>query len=191
MFTPTISLNNLQIFQRNATDKLSGTFNVHTGMNDIFKLSTIQSFNYRDHNNYYSGECSQLYGATGELFPPKQSRDSIDLFVPDMCRTVPFDYERDETVHGVTGYRFSGGRRAVDNGTEFPENACFSGGSTEFVPSGVMNISACRYGSPVFISFPHYYAGDQFYVNEVEGLKPDKSKHESYFTLEPVSCAMN
>lgn len=50
----------------------------------------------------------------------------------------------------------------------------------------MMNISSCRYGSPVFMSFPHYYAGEEFYLNEVEGLAPNKEKHESYFTLEPV-----
>lgn len=161
-------------------------------MNDIFKLSTIQSFNYRDHNNYYAGECAQLYGSTGELFPPKQSRDSIELFMPDLCRTVPFDYERDVTVHGVSGFRFSGGRRSIDNGTEFPENLCYADGSEEIVPSGVMNVSACRFGSPVFISYPHFYAGDQFYADQVEGLEPaDKDKHQSYFTLEPVSRAIH
>lgn len=154
-------------------------------MNDITKLGTIQNFNYLKHNKYYSGECAKLYGSTGELFPPKQSRDSIDLFMPDMCRTIPFDYEKDVDVHGVTGYRFVAGVRALDNGTDFPENSCLFQ-EDEFVPSGVMNISACRYGSPVFMSFPHFHDADQYYLDAVEGLEPSKEKHESFFTLEPV-----
>lgn len=105
-----------------------------------------------------------------------------------MCRSIPFDYEREEIVHGLTGYRFSGGLRALDNGHNFPDNACYGNEDDQpSFPSGVMNISACRYGSPVFMSFPHYFAGDSFYVNEVEGLEPNKEKHQSYFTLEPVS----
>lgn len=104
-----------------------------------------------------------------------------------MCRSIPFDYEKDVELHGVTGYRYNSGARAVDNGTNFPENSCYNGIHSKKVPSGVMNISSCRYGSPVFMSFPHFYAGDQFYLNNVEGLDPNKEKHESYFTLEPVS----
>jgi scavenger receptor class B, member 1 len=163
---------------------------VHTGLNEIIKLGTIQNYNYLNNNNFYSGECSKLYGSTGELFPPKQSRDSVYLFTPDMCRIIPFEYEKDVEVHGVTGYRFAGGARAVDNGTNFPENKCYNSQSGETVHSGVMNISSCRYGSPVFMSFPHYYAADEFYLNEVDGLEPIKEKHESYFTLEPVSLKL-
>jgi scavenger receptor class B, member 1 len=150
-------------------------------------LGAVQQFNYLDHNKLYSGECAKIYGSAGELFPPKRLRDSIALYTPDLCRSIPFDYERDVTVHGVTGYRYTGGERAVDNGTKFPQNLCFNGKNDVVVPSGVMNISACRYGSPVFMSFPHYFAGDQFFLDEVDGLEPSKAKHESYFTLEPVS----
>lgn len=161
---------------------------MNTGLSDIANLGTIQKFNRLDRNQHYSGECSKLRGSTGELFPPQQARDSISLFTPDMCRSIPFDYERDVEVHGITGYRFSGGARAVDNGTAYPENKCYSNGDPDGqIPSGVMNISACRYGSPVFMSFPHYFAADPFFLNEVEGLKPNKEKHESYITLEPVS----
>lgn len=160
---------------------------MHTGARDISKLGTIQHFNYLDHNKLYAGDCSKIYGSAGEFFPPKRTRDSIALFTPDICRSIPFDYEKDVTVHGITGYRYIAGERAVDNGTNFSENLCFSSDNVVPVHSGVMNISACRYGSPVFMSFPHYFAGDQFYLNEVEGLEPNKEKHESYFTIEPVS----
>lgn len=119
-------------------------------------------------------------------------QDSIDLFLPDMCRSIPYDFESIETVHGVTGNRFAAGLRAVDNGINFPDNACYNVDDDQpSLPSGVMNISVCRYGSPVFMSFPHYFAADSFYVDEVEGLEPVKEKHESFFVLEPVSCEFN
>jgi len=76
-------------------------------------------------------------------------------------------------------------KKTVDNGTIYPENICFATG--ESVPSGVMNMSACRYGSPVFMSFPHYYAADPYFLNQIEGLKPSKEKHEFYMTLEPMT----
>lgn len=128
-----------------------------------------------------------LEGSTGELFPPKQLRNSISLFTPDMCRSIPFDYEKDVEILGVTGYRFTAGDRAVDNGMKYPENSCYNGDNGEAVPSGVMNISSCRYGSPVFMSYPHYFGADPFYLDEVDGMQPSKEEHESFFTLEPVS----
>lgn len=70
-------------------------------------------------------------------------------------------------------------------GTEVPENACFCSG--ECVPSGALNISACRYGSPGFVSLPHFYGADPSYLEAVEGLAPEQEKHELSITLEPVS----
>lgn len=151
-------------------------------------MGTIQEWNFSGKNKFYDGKCSKLHGSTGEFFPPGQTRDKpIALFTPDMCRSVPFDYEKDVDVHGVMGYRYTGGARAIDNGTLFPENVCFCG--EDCMPSGVMNISACRYDSPVFMSFPHYYAGDPFYLNEVDGLMPIKEKHQPFFTIEPTTGA--
>lgn len=160
---------------------------MNTGKADISKLGSIQNFNYLNHNKYYSSECSKLSGSTGELFQPNQERNSMTLFVPDMGRSMKFDYEKDVEVHGVTGFRFQSGARAIDDGVKFPENSCYNEGSAKVMPSGVMNISSCRYGSPVFMSSPHFYAADPFYLNQVEGLAPSKENHESYFTLEPVS----
>jgi scavenger receptor class B protein 1 len=174
-------------FQRNATAELSGRHNVHTGRADSSKMGSIQRFNDLDHFPFYTGECAKLKGSTGEFFSLDQSRDSIYLFTPDMCRSIPFDYKEDVDVHGLTGYRFVAGKRAVDNGSEFGENSCYSAGSEESVPSGVMNISACRYSSPIFMSYPHFYEADESLLNGVGGLHPEKEKYQSYITLDPVS----
>jgi hypothetical protein len=54
------------------------------------------------------------------------------------------------------------------------------------VPSGVLNNTACRLGAPAFMSYPHFYLGDQYYLDQIEGMKPEKEKHEFYAILEPV-----
>ena len=105
-----------------------------------------------------------------------------------MCRTLFFDYEKDVSVNGLNAFKYSGGEKTVDNGEKYEENQCFCHG--ECMPSGVLNISSCRYGTPVFMSFPHYYNADPFYAAQVEGMKPDKEKHQFYLALEPVSYAI-
>lgn len=43
-------------------------------------------------------------------------------------------------------------------------------------------------GAPVYISNPHFYLADPKLLDAVEGLKPNKSIHESYFKIQPVSA---
>lgn len=47
------------------------------------------------------------------------------------------------------------------------------------------NVSDCRFGGPVFASFPHFYLGDDHYLNSMTGMSPDRRKHEFSLTLEP------
>lgn len=48
-----------------------------------------------------------------------------------------------------------------------------------------MNISSCRFGSPVFMSYPHFFNGDRYYVDQVEGMDPRQEDHEFYMVVEP------
>ena len=41
-------------------------------------------------------------------------------------------------------------------------------------------------GAPLIGSNPHFYNGDPRYISGVEGLKPEKSKHETVIILEEV-----
>jgi scavenger receptor class B, member 1 len=42
-------------------------------------------------------------------------------------------------------------------------------------------------GAPVYISNPHFYQSNPKFLKEVEGLKPEKELHETYFKIQPVS----
>lgn len=163
-----------------------GHFNMHTGQDDITQIGTMKNWNYAPRIDYFPDECGIVKGSAGEFYPPiKHKTTPLSLFTADMCRSVSLDFDEEKSIHGITGYKYRGGERTVDNGTINAENECFSTG--ESVPSGVMNVSSCRYGSPVFMSFPHYYAADPYYLNQVEGLNPSKEKHEFYITLEPMT----
>lgn len=49
-----------------------------------------------------------------------------------------------------------------------------------------MNVSACRYGSPAFISLPHFLYADEL-RSLVDGMSPDPELHDFFFAVEPVS----
>jgi len=62
---------------------------------------------------------------------------------------------------------------------------CYCNG--ECVPTGLLNMSSCRFGAPVFISLPHFYKADPSILDQVEGLNPNDSDYNFSITLEPVS----
>lgn len=168
--------------KRNGSDELGGTYEVHTGVGDMSQFDQVVKFNNLTEFPFNRGECRRLKGSAGEFFPPRYPIDkSLHLFTPDMCRSFPYDYEKDIILRDIRGNRFAAGLRAIDNGTLYPENKCYPQG----MPSGVMNISVCNFDQPIFISYPHFYLADPSYLEAVEGLSPNKEKHESYITLEP------
>ncbi|XP_034472920.1 protein peste [Drosophila innubila] len=171
-------------YTRNGSADLTGVFNVYTGADDLTKLGQMHSWNYQTHTGFFESFCGLTNGSAGEFQPPQlQPGGSVGLFTPDMCRTLRLDYEETVEIEGVQGYKFTGGARSVDNGTLYPENLCFCGGKC--APSGVMNVTACRFDSPVFMSYPHFYNADQYYLDQVEGLQPNKEDHEFYMVVEP------
>jgi hypothetical protein len=102
-----------------------------------------------------------------------------------ICRTLRFEYLDDMTVNGVAGNRYEMITNFVDNGTSDPGTVCKD--EEHGLPQGVVDTSACKRGAPVFMSSPHFFHADPYYVSQVGGLQPEADKHQFYITLEPVS----
>ena len=43
---------------------------------------------------------------------------------------------------------------------------------------------------PVFFSPPHFYLGDHSLVDDINGMHPNKTLHETYIDVEPVSITL-
>lgn len=62
---------------------------------------------------------------------------------------------------------------------------CYCNGKC--TPVGLMNVSSCRYGAPVFVSLPHFHRADPSLRERVVGLNPDEELHDFAITLEPTT----
>jgi hypothetical protein len=51
---------------------------------------------------------------------------------------------------------------------------------------GIFNISACKFGAPMAISWPHFLHGDPKLLEDVEGLNPDINRHGFFLDFQPV-----
>lgn len=83
----------------------------------------------------------------------------------------------------------SGNEQSTDEYSDDPDvinmGHCYCDG--ECTPSGLINVTACRFGAPVFCSLPHFYKADPVLLDQIEGLTPNDKEHSFSITLEPVS----
>lgn len=50
---------------------------------------------------------------------------------------------------------------------------------------GVFNASKCKFDTPAFVSFPHFYLADKSYTDVIDGMNPNKEDHEFSIAMEP------
>ncbi|CAD6998695.1 scavenger receptor class B member 1 [Ceratitis capitata] len=170
-----------------STDRVT----IFTGVDDITQYGIIDKFNGRSYlPHWLSDNCNRLNGTDGSIFPPHIEKDRI-LFVydKDLCRLLPLVYEKEVQIkENVLGYRFTPPENVFGDVESNPENACFCpAGQPSCSPKGLFNVSLCQYDSPIMLSFPHFYLGDDSFLTAVEGISPpDKDKHTFFIDVHPT-----
>jgi hypothetical protein len=174
---------------RNTSVNSGGVYNVETGSEDMKKLGNVHSWNYVTKTDFLEGECSKITGSLGDLFPTVQSKnETIVMFFPEICKSVKLEFSEETEMGGIPAYRYEFSRSVTDNGTTDPLTHCNCAG--QCLPAGVSNDSECYHGSPIFVSYPHFYTADPYYLRQLKGLKPDPNLHVSEIILEPVSVKL-
>lgn len=161
------------------------------GPASIETVGNVYSWNGSNRTAFYRGDCGRIRGSTGELWHPNvRLGQPVEIFATDVCRTLPLEWAGETQVLGVPGGRWVLGAEAIDNGQQFPAQACYCTGAEAQCPdlmAGVFNVSDCRYGAPAFVSYPHFYMADGSYAAAVEGMRPNRSAHEFGLELEPMT----
>jgi len=172
-------------YNRNGTDYVDGVWNMFTGAGDNSKMGQVNTWNYTTNPGYWNGSCGQVKGGAGEFYPPGLQKTFIELYSNDLCRTLRFNFAQEVDVKGINSYEYVADKSFFANGTMNPANKCFD---SQDIPSGLFDSSACRFGAPVFISQPHFYQADTYYLDKIQsGLTPNSSLHATVFRVEPRS----
>lgn len=148
----------MKIIEWNRQDKLSTEF-ITYGLNDESK------------------SCSQLRGGDGIKFHSGVTKEeTLFLFMPgDICTAFPFKFDSYSSIKGIKTLRF---RMKFNEAHE--SLSCFS-------PKGFLWVGLCKDRVPVYATGAHFYGGDQDLLNGIQGLSPDKSLHESFIDVEPLT----
>ncbi|CAG0903357.1 unnamed protein product, partial [Darwinula stevensoni] len=171
-------------YPRNGSIWYDGVINMNTGAKDLSTFGEIQRWNFSPKTDYYQGECGVVNGSAGELFPPNREKDSITIFVPDFCRQLV--YKDNAEKYGLKGYRFWADANFLANAIKNPSNWCYSRDNITW-PSGVLEVSKCKFGAPAFVSHAHFHMADSVYRENVLNLKEPSDSDNFYLTLEPIT----
>lgn len=173
---------------RNATAR--GAYEAKTGINNREETGQFFKFKGKTRLDWWSGDkCNEIKGTDGFIYKPNiKKSDILHVFNRDFCRSIPLKFDKEITdPHGIPGYRFVPTSNAFGTPKENPDNACYCNnpGGCPDVPSGVFNVSICQFGSPVMLSWPHFFQADTKLLEAVEGLKPNKNDHQFYIDAQP------
>ena len=134
-------------------------------------------------------ECNQFDAPDGARFPPHMMEEEkdIEIFAPILCRRFPFAFEEKvELFNGIMANRYKPVVNAFGDSNKNSDNKCYCEARwNNCPPSGTHDVSKCFGGSPLLISYPHFYEGDQKLYNSVEGLEPNQELHESFLDIYP------
>ncbi|XP_030839054.1 scavenger receptor class B member 1 [Strongylocentrotus purpuratus] len=166
-----------------------GQFNVFTGKENGSLINHIERVDGKKSLPFWwSDEANEIAESTdGSLYHPNvEKTDTLQLYQPPLCRSVSYDFVKDSSYEGIPLLKFSLSPFTYMNATAFPPNEGFCSGQRELCgPSGVMRQDPCHFGSPVAISNPHFLGGQQTLFDDVDGLSPNSSLHDSYMEVEP------
>lgn len=166
-----------------------GVSAVNTGQTDINKLEQFTMWRGESHLSWWSDKyANMINGTDGTQFSPGVKKDdTLYAFSPEVCRSLYFVYESDQTVKDINLLRFTAPKDLYRSGDVYKPNKgfCVPPGC---LPTGLLNISRCQpLNPPVVLSPPHFYQSDKSLLKAVEGLNPEKSKHETYVDIEPIT----
>ncbi|KAI5946589.1 Platelet glycoprotein 4 [Manis javanica] len=172
-------------------DTADGYYKVFSGKDDISKVAIIDTYKGKKTLSYWPSYCDMINGTDAASFPPFVEKTRVlQFFSSDICRSIYAVFEDEINLKGITVFRFVLPPLAFASPLQNPDNHCFC---TEKVISnnctlyGMLDISKCKEGKPVYISLPHFLHASPEIAETVEGLNANEEEHRTYLDVEPIT----
>lgn len=168
-----------------------GVYKVFSGKDDISKVAIIDTYKGKKNLSFWESHCDMINGTDAASFPPfVQESQVLQFFSSDICRSIYAVFGGKIDLKGIPVYRFVLPARAFASPAENPDNICFCTEkviSNNCTASGVLDISKCKEGRPVYISLPHFLYASPDVSSAIEGLNPNEEEHRTYLDVEPTT----
>uniref|UniRef100_A0A8C6WMP2 Platelet glycoprotein 4 n=1 Tax=Neogobius melanostomus TaxID=47308 RepID=A0A8C6WMP2_9GOBI len=188
-YTDPLLKDTLSLFENGTYD---GPYNVFTGKDDIAKVATIESYKGERELPYWNDTfCNMINGTDASSFAPfVDKKKPLYFFSSDICRSVSASYMRSYPLKGITVYRYSLLHSTLASPVDNPENHCYCRDrevTKNCTLAGVLDISTCQMGKPIYISLPHFLFASPLLREQVQGLSPNEEHHETFLDVEPTT----
>lgn len=169
-----------------------GYYNIFTGRGNIEKLGIIDRWQGKGKlTTWQDPYCDMINGTDGSVFPPFiDKRKLLDFFSSDICRSVFAEYESSRVLKGIPVYRFMLPSKTFASPVDNPENKCYCKDplfTRNCTMAGILDISGCKEGMPVYISLPHFLYGSEALKEAIDGMEPNEEEHSTFLDVEPVT----
>jgi len=181
-------------------------FVVKSGYGDIMRVAELVQWQNKTDLSPWYGEskinfCNRIEGTDGQSTFPGLTRESrVEIFVPDICRNIYMDFEREYLYKGpdglsseIPGYMYRTPESVFQSASN-PKNHCYCSPNLPKSPvdwckelDGFSMIDQCQFGAPAIASAPHFLSASDFFFDKLDGLQPDEAQHVSYVVYEPTS----
>ncbi|XP_044536040.1 lysosome membrane protein 2 isoform X2 [Gracilinanus agilis] len=149
------------------------------------RVEEVGPYTYRSLNWWAAEKCNMINGTDGNSFHPLISKEeTLYIFASDFCRSVYLKFSDMGNVEGIPSLRFTVPPEMFGNNSD---NSCFCNPSGNCLGSGVLNVSVCKNGAPIFLSSPHFYQADEKFISAIKGMNPNKEDHETFLDLNPLT----
>uniref|UniRef100_A0A670YI19 Platelet glycoprotein 4 n=1 Tax=Pseudonaja textilis TaxID=8673 RepID=A0A670YI19_PSETE len=168
-----------------------GPYQIYSGKDDINKVGIIQSYKNNRTVDYWESYCGMVNGTDGASFHPFINKsEELYFFSSDICRSIFVTFESEKTAKEILVYRFSVPLSTFEPPTTNPDNMCFCIDmelSRNCTLTGILDLSSCKEGKPVYITLPHFLHVSEELFHHVEGLKPVEEEHRIFLDVEPIT----
>ncbi|XP_075219507.1 scavenger receptor class B member 1-like isoform X2 [Lycorma delicatula] len=164
------------------------TITAFTGASDLKLSGLLDNYNNFPYLPQWDAPCSRLtHASDGTKFPSLiKPNETLLFFRKSLCRSMTLIKVGEESVGGIRGYSYNFMNNSLDNGEIIKENKCFCR-KGHCLRNGLIDVTDCYYGFPIALSYPHFLHSDPHLITQVDGMKPDPSKHTTYFIVNPES----
>ncbi|XP_015250048.1 PREDICTED: platelet glycoprotein 4 [Cyprinodon variegatus] len=169
-----------------------GYYNVFTGKDDITKVGQIDMWRQSRSLGFWNDTyCDMINGTDASSFAPFVDKEEpLFFFSSDICRSVSASYEQTVNLKGIDVYRYSLLPSTLASPVDNPDNKCFCSNmkvTKNCTLAGVLDVSTCQQGQPIYISLPHFLHGSESLVKDVLGLNPNEEHHKTFLDVEPTT----
>ncbi|OQR70444.1 scavenger receptor class B member 1-like [Tropilaelaps mercedesae] len=175
-------------YLRSMNDTDDGDMTVFGGTNPSTrdKRNLVIEWRHKKTIPYYSGGCNRIWGANAELYPSfnlSSPPEKIGLFLPLFCRPWSLHYNGTRWENGLKLARFGTGLDIFSSSNSTGIKECAQPGSW---PQGLFDVRACQHDFPALLSLPHFLHADDKILQDVDGLRPDVTKHDLHLDVFPL-----